>query len=251
MYRRYLKTIPPAQWKISPNSASLCRSSEKLASILRKYEGGRPGLPPMDTVLPSLSFPEFITEWQNAFQETLLRRLRTQVKSRKSPLYRQSDESAAADDPLRLAAAVFVCNSPLYPCTGEPLAIAWDECLSHRCHKNSADAPFRLSFSLGGHNLAVSLMGMAGVDPFVITPAEMDSVDAHFVCDTCRDAAQAERPVSGRFVYNWREAVGNAHFPLLLQLNLSVTDLPPHNHARSSLKVQPPQRRRVFKDRCS
>ncbi|KAJ7248943.1 hypothetical protein C8J57DRAFT_1672025 [Mycena rebaudengoi] len=122
--------------------------------------------------------------------------------------------AAGADDVLRLdlATSVFTCLGSWVPGTrvhaGRCL-IGWVGAGAHlRCGSLQSFWENRLHHEPEGARAAAVLVRLAGRDPASTSAAEMDKVDARYVCGGC--AVQARGGVRGRKALTWRESVLHA-----------------------------------------
>ncbi|PPQ77556.1 hypothetical protein CVT25_011416 [Psilocybe cyanescens] len=117
-----------------------------------------------------------------------------------------STESKPAPDLnlLNLATSVFHCfGSARAALRMGGCLIGWDGAGSHlRCRSLQRCWGKRLHFSRRGHDAAISLVRLSGLDPLTTKKWEMDALDRRFVCTKC-PLVHAR----SRLVYDWTEAV--------------------------------------------
>ncbi|KAJ7663238.1 hypothetical protein DFH06DRAFT_1471238 [Mycena polygramma] len=97
----------------------------------------------------------------------------------------------------------------VFICYGEyceyPIAIGWAELRAHLGWCTTVDGVHRSSL---GYTAALKLVVLLGLDPETTTDAQMDSIDARFLCEDCPVAPPGRLP--GRAALKWRECVQHA-----------------------------------------
>jgi len=140
----------------------------------------------------------------------------------------------AGEEAVKLAATVYFCSSldisrelvgvglPPSHYLFRSIALhapatCWDEILRLECSR-LIPASTGVSFSLELSQLAVHLIGLAGLNPLTATPIDMDVNAARFVCPYISSECVYSRTASdGRPLYyakllTWRETVSTDHF---------------------------------------
>ncbi|KAJ6458330.1 hypothetical protein C8R47DRAFT_1163342 [Mycena vitilis] len=100
------------------------------------------------------------------------------------------------------ATSVFICYGE---CCEYPIAISWAELRAHLGWCTTIDGVHRSSL---GYAAALKLVTLLGLDPESATDAQMDSIDARFLCEDCPVAPPGRLP--GRAALKWRECVQHA-----------------------------------------
>lgn len=217
----YLRRVPREQWTEIPMSGlhSIQRADRATQRRFIKQMGNTSNSKQLRP-----DFASLIPQWRTNLRIELWRQVDRYAGTR-SPLYlpNVSPYSTSATDVekvmevLQLAVAIFICTLP-GDCVSDPLVISWSGCLAHGCTA--------LGLYVDGIKLATSLVKSVGLDPYSVTPAEMDETNALFSCKTCLEEAEN---ATARFVYNWREALhhlsvmpkGHNKFELLEQQDVS------------------------------
>ncbi|KAJ7663226.1 hypothetical protein DFH06DRAFT_345969 [Mycena polygramma] len=100
------------------------------------------------------------------------------------------------------ATSVFICCEEYCE---YPIAISWAELRAHLGWCTTVDGVHRSSL---GYTAARRLVVLLGLDPETTTDAQMDSIDARFLCEDCPVAPPGRLP--GGEALRWRECVQHA-----------------------------------------
>ncbi|KAJ7576802.1 hypothetical protein C8J56DRAFT_971627 [Mycena floridula] len=197
-YTAYKTMVSPREWPFLPRCFDLLQMSGfKDAFCDPKYSD-------QESI-----FPQFITRFLDQ------RRIKLWDEVKAQGLFASSCLSFAVMDDLDsktslsiLSLATVVCACKTLDCSGGTPIIAWDGALRHQCVDRLSGAPgiTDLEFSRHGSTLAASLIRQAGLDPYVASPWDMDSLEIYYRCEFCVSQSLMFG-TSGAAVYQWREAI--------------------------------------------
>ncbi|KAJ7584630.1 hypothetical protein C8J56DRAFT_951470 [Mycena floridula] len=210
LYLNHLKAFPPVDWLKLPHVSDLHRLSDVQAA----FEAETGDI--TETSFSQVDLSSVTATWV----EKRKGRLEAEVKLEK-PFSSYPTESASSRSVLDLATIVFKCSA--YFCRGQKPIIALDGVFRHYCdseayYNKADDVPTdTIKFSSTASRLASELITMAGLEPKVANPSDMDQLDVQYLCESCLDA-----PVNSLFRYgflpndgypvsNWRQAILHAY----------------------------------------
>ncbi|KAJ6588719.1 hypothetical protein B0H19DRAFT_1100844 [Mycena capillaripes] len=207
VYKRYRKSLAPAQWRFLPGLYEV-RQHPAFSAVVNAPDDVNVEMAHFDEAAGAL--PEFVASWRATRKVALAQQI---ADGTASPASAQS---------LDLATSVFLCAQS--PCSGDrwfsassqkAALIGWESAAAHRCHDSryyypgqSSSIETTLQFSQRGYAAAASLVALAGFQEKRATAAEMDELDLRFLCLVCPSRIVNKQHTFSAF--SWRAAV--SHF---------------------------------------
>ncbi|KDR85928.1 hypothetical protein GALMADRAFT_393643 [Galerina marginata CBS 339.88] len=194
VYKKYCISYPPATWAYLPPVSAVIQFS----SVLRLVNA------PPDEQLVEEDVLELLPREVGDWTESIMKQLVSFLP--RSSLCAVESTTSRDFNALGLATSVFQCpcSSSRYDSRTGGSLIGWDGAVPHlSCYAlvpgwGSEKWPH---FSQRGHDAAIILVRLLGLDPATTKMWEMDALDRRFVCLVCRPTSVA------RTAYTWQGAV--------------------------------------------
>ncbi|RDB24403.1 hypothetical protein Hypma_008379 [Hypsizygus marmoreus] len=197
-YDEYKKTLQPSTWKHLPHHTELF-AYDAFSDLLNLPSDS-------DLTVPMCSAAfEKLPEYHAHQRECQVRELVSMLP----------DTDISMDDPLATMTQLGLCTS-IFTCIrcavsgGVPRyhAFGWEDVRTHNWCPRDDLSPGQWAFSAVGSRVAAGLARFLDLDPQTTSMADMDQVNARFVCAQCPIVRY--RGVFGRQVLTWRESVIHA-----------------------------------------
>lgn len=194
-YSDFQRSLPPAAWNTLPGYEELSVGYQHFSSLVNDLSEDELTVAACSEAISKL--PGYLNEWRKTRMHHLLGQL---------PGTNLFEDLETYLNNLSLATSLFTCTDCelLLDTKRWNCLFGWDEISKHAlCPTLARVGPTNLSFFMSGSRLAADLIAFMGLDPATASFADMDRLNARFLCGMCTKGRGRHR----RKIYTWREYV--------------------------------------------